>query len=779
MRSSRAQDERETTGVGPSGRAAATPRRSSRTLLYLSGGLAIALSLSFAAQRLARADEDQRLATLFAADARERGLAVRHAYERAAEELQAMEELFDAVGGVDRASFQAVAGGLAARDPAVEALAYAPIVRADERREFVQRARREGADDFQIFERDEAGDPRRVQPRPRWVPVYLYAPAEQGAGRVGLDLASDPDLARGLALAEEHGGAWMLRRRAEGGHSRLEVALPLRAGRGDPGRTCTGFLWVQLREDLLLDRALMDLEPDRLLVRLCALHDEGEGPSLVVHGRTAWEAGYPARDFEASLVEHFDFTIFGIELRVRVSPGPGFLADHYSVWPDLAFVGVSVLCLLAIASLRLLFERTRRVEELAETRSLALEEHRAELERQVRAHELVENQSMRGKFVLRDFLVRMGHELRLPMSNLLGYAEMLEEPGLDAADRAEMLEVLERSSRHVLSLLADLIDLARLEVGEPIVQCAPCMPRPILREVGNYQALRAAARGVELDLGLGRSLPETIVTDATRLRQVLMNLVGAAVDLARDGIVLVRVGHEESRGLLVVVETQDRGFDAQALSRAFGDRHGVDDRLVTELGGTTLSLLLCGQLVPALGGRIDVAPAGPGRCRFVVELPLAPVAGDRSLFAPDEGEAGAGWTAPVEVEPQALAGKRILVAEDAPDARRLIERLLQRAGARVHCAVDGREAVDVLTREGRRYALVVMDLQMPRLDGLAAIQALRAGGFDRPILVLTAYADRDEERRCFAAGCDAYLVKPVDSRRLIAESVSLLRRTTA
>ncbi len=369
-----------------------------------------------------------------------------------------------------------------------------------------------------------------------------------------------------------------------------------------------------------------------------------------------------------------------------------------------------------------------------------------------------------------EFLANMSHEIRTPMTAILGYAELLRDPSLTADQRADYLTTIERSGNHLLGILEDILDLSKLEAGRLPSVTGPTDVIELVEDVYELMRERAAARGLEFVRTFDWPLPEMIESDAQRLRQILINLVSNAIKFTDQGSVTIQLGvteRDESHAVLelAVVDTGP-GLRPEEIDRLFRPFTQGDTSHRRRHGGAGLGLAISRRLADMLGARIDVRSEVGRGSRFALRLELRAPQALTWRHEPRARNRGA-------ATPQlaSLGGRRILVVEDSRDNQRLLQAILTKAGAAVEIVENGRAALQLLRSEGGRPApfdLVLMDMQMPELDGYAATETLRRNGLEVPVIALTANALRGDRDRCLAAGCDDYLTKPIDRARLLA-----------
>ena len=389
------------------------------------------------------------------------------------------------------------------------------------------------------------------------------------------------------------------------------------------------------------------------------------------------------------------------------------------------------------------------------------------------------------------FLANMSHELRTPLTAILGYAEELESALAAAPDAAEReaIATIRRNGENLLGILNSILDLSRIEAGALHVECVPCDPAQIVEEVRALLALRAQQKGVALHVALDTDIPRPILSDPTRMRQVLINLVDNALKFTAAGEVWVNVRRRDAASagerLEITVRDTGIGLTSEQLERLFQPFSQGDVSTTRQFGGTGLGLAISRHFCRALGGDLTVTSTPGQGSEFVATFALrVPSAGG---FVAGEPPASRPTPAPPPTDPAAaltLPRCRVLLVEDGPDNQRLIAALLRKAGAEVDLAENGAvalEAVAAAEHAGRPHDLVLMDMQMPVLDGYAATRELRRRGFARPIVALTASSMVGDRERCLAAGCSDYTTKPIRRPELLATLRAALARaaTTA
>lgn len=372
------------------------------------------------------------------------------------------------------------------------------------------------------------------------------------------------------------------------------------------------------------------------------------------------------------------------------------------------------------------------------------------------------------------FLANMSHEFRTPIAAVVGYAEMLLDPQLGIDDRMRIVHSMTRNGRHLLALISDVLDLAKIEAGKLELEKAACRVWRIVSEALSVAGVIAHEKRLEMNAFPVGKIPKTITADPTRFRQILDNLLTNAVKFTEPGKkVELRVrmdrsanpaGAENQAWLVIEVEDQGIGMNQEVLGRIFRPFTQADITTTRKFGGTGLGLSICKRFAESMGGDIQArSQPGVGSC-FSLILPVDP---ENLVDLVDQddlegtGESRKYGRGKFEGSVEGL----ILLAEDNPDNRNIIRFFLERGGLEVETAENGRVAVEKAWKKD--YDLILMDMQMPELDGYAATSILRQKGYLRPILALTAHAMADDEEKCLQAGCSGYLTKPVDPDRLL------------
>ena len=370
------------------------------------------------------------------------------------------------------------------------------------------------------------------------------------------------------------------------------------------------------------------------------------------------------------------------------------------------------------------------------------------------------------------FVATMSHEIRTPLVGILGAAELMQGGRLER-DQADLTDIILSSGRSLLGILDDVLDFARIESGRLDIAPEPMDAAALVRDVARLFEAQARAKGVALRHEVPEPSPPAVLGDAPRMRQALSNLAGNAVKFTESGSVVIRLveGPPAPAGRSLVFEVEDTGpgMSEGELVRVFEAFEQADNSTARRHGGTGLGLAISVRLAEAMGGRISATSApGRGSCfRLALTLPEAGVSASPPALRVVEGAAGP----PDEADLSPSSGMLVLVADDNRTNRLVLTRMLERAGCRVETGQDGAEAVESWRRS--RPDLILMDISMPGMDGLAATAAIRAeedeGASGRtPIVAISAHVGEEHRARCRDAGMDDVVGKPFSRSDLAA-----------
>jgi len=373
-----------------------------------------------------------------------------------------------------------------------------------------------------------------------------------------------------------------------------------------------------------------------------------------------------------------------------------------------------------------------------------------------------------------EFLANMSHEIRTPLTAILGFTDVLLE-SLQDSEHLEIARTVRKNGDYLVDLVDDVLDLSKIEARKCVVERIECSPRQIVEDVASMVRPRATAKDLPLEVRFEGPIPATIQSDPTRLRQILINIIDNAIKFTETGSVeivtqLVDPVGEQPQLRFDVIDT-GIGIADDCTEKVFRPFAQADSSTTRRFGGTGLGLTISKRLTELLGGEVSISSTlGQGSTfSFAVstgcldDVPMISNADEASgLPSPPEG---------AKPRENLLGGYRVLLVEDGPDNQRLISLMLKKAGAEVTLANNGQVALELgLTahREGNPFDVILMDMQMPVLDGYEATGQLRSQGYMAPIIALTAHVMSTDRQKCLDAGCDAHAGKPIDREKLIS-----------
>ncbi|WP_339731591.1 response regulator [uncultured Gimesia sp.] len=367
------------------------------------------------------------------------------------------------------------------------------------------------------------------------------------------------------------------------------------------------------------------------------------------------------------------------------------------------------------------------------------------------------------------FLANMSHEIRTPLNGIMGFTDVLRRGVGSKDEQQEYLDVIYKNGEHLLGLINDILDLSKIEAGRMEFEKQNYSPHKIISEVLSTMRVQAKEKGLTLECQWTSSVPETIYTDPMRLKQILINLVGNALKFTKHGSVKLMATLDQSQvNPRFVVEVHDTGIGIKAnnLKNIFSPFTQADSSITRCFGGTGLGLTICRQIAEGLGGDLTVeSEVGKGSL-FRLWVDVGTLDGVHIFEAPPtEAFTSNEECKPKNRETSFLQGTHVLLVDDGKTNRDLISLVLRNAHATVTCAENGEEAL--LEYERDEFDLILMDMQMPLMDGYTATRTLRSRGCSLPIIALTANAMRGDRDKCLSAGCSDFLTKPISIDSLL------------
>jgi signal transduction histidine kinase/DNA-binding response OmpR family regulator len=374
-----------------------------------------------------------------------------------------------------------------------------------------------------------------------------------------------------------------------------------------------------------------------------------------------------------------------------------------------------------------------------------------------------------------EFLANMSHEIRTPMNAILGFSEVLKRGyDRDSKDSIRYLNTISSSGNHLLNLINDILDLSKVEAGRIEVEKINTPAHQIIHEVVQIMQVKADEKDIYLEYEPDGPLPEYIHTDAGKLRQIVTNLVGNAIKFtATGGVKVVTRLHELGDDALLLIDVIDTGIGMtpQQAVEVFNPFTQADSSITRRFGGTGLGLTISKRFAEALGGDIVVASSSVSGSQFTASVSTGPITDVKRLNV-DEILSSHWQEAATQEKHWKFPESNILVVDDGDENRELLEVVLAEVGIGVVTAENGQVALDLLA--GRQIDIVLMDVQMPVMDGYTAVGLMRERNFTLPVIAMTADAMLGAEQRCLDAGFSEYMTKPVEIDLLIDRLADLL-----
>lgn len=371
------------------------------------------------------------------------------------------------------------------------------------------------------------------------------------------------------------------------------------------------------------------------------------------------------------------------------------------------------------------------------------------------------------------FLANMSHEIRTPMTAILGYAELLSDSSISDLEKAGHIVTIRRNGEHLIGIINDILDISKIEAGKMTLEAIDTPVIQLAEDIVTLMRPRAIAKNLFIEASLKFPLPARINSDPLRLRQVLVNLLGNAVKFTQSGSVRLQVSYANSMLRFSVIDS-GIGMTLEQAEKLFQPFSQADESTSRRFGGTGLGLAISQRLVTMMGGAIKIESAAGVGTTFWFEIPIGELSEDELITHSPLQQLASETSRPAATT---LAGLHVVLAEDGIDNQRLISFHLKKAGATIEVVENGKLAVDLLTRlqfSNRLPHVILMDMQMPEMDGYDATRRLRALGITTPVLALTAHAMAGDREKCIAAGCSDYLTKPIDRAHLVASIAKAL-----
>lgn len=372
---------------------------------------------------------------------------------------------------------------------------------------------------------------------------------------------------------------------------------------------------------------------------------------------------------------------------------------------------------------------------------------------------IARDKALSAERTMSSFLANMSHEIRTPLTSIIGFSESLLDRDKVMAERIQTINTIIRSGKHLLQLINDILDISKSEANKLEVECVSISPFELLSDVQALASLQAQDKGLGFSVNFSFPMPSAIYSDPLRLKQILINLCNNAIKFTDSGHIEVGVScQRDDQQLCVEITDTGIGLTDEQQAKLFAPFSQADSSTTRKFGGTGLGLYLSKQLAERLGGTITVASVPKRGSTFTVTVATGSLDAVEFVDSAPRLTSDQDATAPVK---RNLKGQ-VLLAEDNTDNQQLISLYIRSAGAQVTIAENGKQAVEKASCQD--FDLVLMDMQMPVLDGLGATKQLRQLGYDKPIVALTANAYKEDREKCGNAGADGFLTKPIERK---------------
>jgi len=717
-------------------------------------GLLITVALTVGA----KAEHDLHAIEKFRTLSSDRIRMVQLSFETQIEHLHSIKSFYAASKFVDSDEFQKFTKNfLTSRS--VHSVMWVPSVPVYQRAEFEKTIGRS------LFACQPDGAVRPVGERKRYYPVSYAQPAEFSS-LIGHDLGTDAYCLSAMRVARDSGkiqitGVVPARTGDTTQHVIMAIAPVYR--NGQPAETIEqrnanlhGFLISKLYVGETMEQGLARLRGGGVDLLLYDAPRRVDNRLMYAHlSPSRKQCGDELVCLEdANYVYEERFAVASRQWTMICYQAPSLAAEWNPLKPLIILPIGFCFTLLAAVLTASFTDRHRKVHELVTQRTREL----AEANRQARAASKAKT----------EFLANMSHEIRTPMTAILGFADLLTEPGLPVKEHSSHVETIKRNGDHLLTIINDILDLSKIEAGKLQIERIKVDLCQIVNEVVSLMRVRAGGKGIDLSVDFAFPIPRTIKTDAMRVRQILMNLVGNAIKFTEQGGVKlrVRVGQADDHNATVVVDVIDTGvgIPSDKLANLFSAFEQADYSTTRQYGGSGLGLTISRRLAQMLGGDIEVKSEVGSGSTFTLSMQVGVVQPD--ITYQNLSEALHEKTPKAQRKERQSLNVRALLVEDGPDNQRLISFLLRKAGCDVELAENGLIGFEKALADGP-FDIILMDMQMPQMDGYTATAKLREAGYEGPIVALTAHAMSADREKCLSAGCDDYISKPVSRPQLI------------
>jgi signal transduction histidine kinase/CheY-like chemotaxis protein len=393
---------------------------------------------------------------------------------------------------------------------------------------------------------------------------------------------------------------------------------------------------------------------------------------------------------------------------------------------------------------------------------------------QTKEIEIAKEEAERANQAKSAFLANMSHEIRTPLGAIMGFVDLLKDSETSKEDVSKYLSIISRNSDHLLRIVDDILDLSKVESGKMVVERVEFSLTDFLSDFSSLMGARARDKGINFKFKVESMLPQFVISDPTRIRQILSNVVGNALKFTENGSVELEVSFNDSRLNFRVIDT-GRGISDKQRTQLFQAFAQADSSVTRKFGGTGLGLVLTKKLSQALGGDFFLIESELEKGSTFEASVTVEYEQKTKFIGASEFKAFNRVEAKIELPKFDLKALNVLLVEDSPDNRMLVKTMLGRTGANIQVAEDGIEGVKMAL--SAKYDVILLDIQMPNMDGHEAARIMRSKGINAPIVALTAHAMKEERARAIQSGFSHFLSKPIDRESLIKLLEQLHKKT--
>lgn len=474
------------------------------------------------------------------------------------------------------------------------------------------------------------------------------------------------------------------------------------------------------------------------------------------NSKTIVDYGYD--DLVIDLEQSNKLLLRGEEFEILMSPDKSFINSQNSeINTFIFFMGIITSLALSLISFfwNKIYESEKRLRRSERKIKSTLKELNDQQNKLIEAREdaVIASKSKS------EFLANMSHEIRTPMTAILGYIGLFGENEDQLTDEMkEQVKVIERNGNHLLTIINDILDLSKIEAGKLEIEFIPFSLTELVDDIEDLLRPKAVEKNVALDVVWRFPLPTKVESDPTRIRQILLNLLGNSLKFTSKGNVTLEIGWESEYVLFKVSDT-GIGMSKEQLAKIFSSFEQADTSITREFGGTGLGLTITKRLTEMLGGEITVESEFGKGSTFAFKVLTKSYSSKMLEEKPQKQEVKK------VAEVSEISGN-ILLVDDNMTNLRLISKILTKMNLQVECCMDGSQAVDMVIHRGMDFDMVIMDVQMPVMDGLTAAGILKQNSYSKPVIALTANTMKGDKEKCLEAGYTDFAAKPINKKDL-------------